>query len=534
MSNRPIPPLGATQPKVSIEAQKGAEEERMIRRYKEEDDDDDDDGDDGQHRLHEQIDREREKARRKREEAAAAAAVVLEDLAHGMATPCILDLKMGAKQRAVRYGLSKAKMESKLKKSRQTTSHSLAFRMCGVQLYDRISGERVYYNKYYGRKQSEQGVFQTINTFFDSIQEPYKKILIKRLVDKLERLLTILQSLNGFRFWSGSLLFVFDGPSTTLEQVGKMTTTTTTFKVVPEVEADTYDNTKHSFWKDYVAQRKPCVIRGGSKDYIKRMSNDNMIRVAGEDMVTAEERKDMSEGFGKTDWNDDKRLHIPFKDFINKVTTGKVYMTTQDIPLSEYDGGPIKRMGTHIQKLIDNKLIPKNPSILEDTGLTQYQVNMWFGDAKDGRMEPEWRMWDNGEEEEEEEEEEEAQLDKLLDIAIAEGNFDDDDEEEEEEEGPEGKKRKVVMEEEEELKNQGPSHFCNTTIITIDDTGDIMLYHTPLHKEKKKKKKKEVDILQLTIGIIPQCMEVLMINHMLIITGLRDGILSYQLKPPYH
>lgn len=65
----------------------------------------------------------------------------------------------------------------------------------------------------------------------------------------------------------------------------------------------------------------------------------------------------MSEGFGKTDWNDDKRLHIPFKDFINKVTTGKVYMTTQDIPLSEYDGGPIKRMGTHIQKLIDNKLV---------------------------------------------------------------------------------------------------------------------------------------------------------------------------------
>lgn len=147
-----------------------------------------------------------------------------------MATPCILDLKMGAKQRAVRYGLSKAKMESKLKKSRQTTSHSLAFRMCGVQLYDRISGERVYYNKYYGRKQSEQGVFQTINTFFDSIQEPYKKILIKRLVDKLERLLTvsiiiiitttnynnnnqILQSLNGFRFWSGSLLFVFDAQS---------------------------------------------------------------------------------------------------------------------------------------------------------------------------------------------------------------------------------------------------------------------------------------------------------------------------------
>ncbi|EER05448.1 conserved hypothetical protein [Perkinsus marinus ATCC 50983] len=228
------------------------------------------------------------------------------------------------------------------------------------------------------------------------------------------------------------------------------------------------------------------------------MSNDNMIRVAGEDMVTAEERKDMSEGFGKTDWNDDKRLHIPFKDFINKVTTGKVYMTTQDIPLSEYDGGPIKRMGTHIQKLIDNKLIPKNPSILEDTGLTQYQVNMWFGDAKDGRKI--FRIYspdaitqglntngvrhrllrgsrNNGEEEEEEEE---AQLDKLLDIAIAEGNFDDDDdEEEEEEEGPEGKKRKVVMEE--ELKTQGPSHFCNTTIITIDHTGDIMYCIQGIH-----------------------------------------------------
>ncbi|KAF4714517.1 inositol hexakisphosphate kinase 3, partial [Perkinsus olseni] len=166
----------------------------------------------------------------------------------------------------------------------------------------------------------------------------------------------------------------YQGPST----IGG----STTLGEVSQITLD--DDACSTFWKDYIAERKPCVVRGGGKEYIKLMSNAAMMRVAGDEVVTAEERKDESDSFGKTDWSDDKRLHIPFKDFIKRVSTSKVYMTTQDIPISQNDGGPTEKMGPHIQKLIDNNLIPLNPPMLKDTNLTQYQVNMWFGHAKDG------------------------------------------------------------------------------------------------------------------------------------------------------
>ncbi|KAF4739841.1 hypothetical protein FOZ63_016646, partial [Perkinsus olseni] len=73
--------------------------------------------------------------------------------------------------------------------------------------------------------------------------------------------------------------------------------------------------------------------------------------------------------------------------------------------------------------------------------------------------------------------EEEAELDKLLDIAIAEADFDDDDdedEEEEEEEGPHAKKRK--MEEGEDIEkddNQGPLHFCLKNTISPPTNGGV-------------------------------------------------------------
>mmetsp|Transcript_4923 Transcript_4923/g.4056 ORF Transcript_4923/g.4056 Transcript_4923/m.4056 type:complete len:112 (-) Transcript_4923:317-652(-) len=54
-------------------------------------------------------------------------------------------------------------------------------------------------------------------------------------------------------------------------------------KVVDEIkeeDCDHDDDTK-AFWNKYIAQRKPCVIRGKAKEYIKLMSNDNMIKGAG-------------------------------------------------------------------------------------------------------------------------------------------------------------------------------------------------------------------------------------------------------------
>merc|ERR1719221_1599646 len=74
--------------------------------------------------------------------------IVLEDLASSMQKPCILDLKMGYKQRSKSY--TQAKRERCRQKSLESTSHLLGFRLCGIDKEDE------FHDKYWGRNLSTE------------------------------------------------------------------------------------------------------------------------------------------------------------------------------------------------------------------------------------------------------------------------------------------------------------------------------------------------------------------------------------------
>lgn len=134
--------------------------------------------------------------------------VMLEDLAHGISRPCILDLKMGLKQRSIR-NYSEKKVLSKESKSKSTTSHILGFRLGGAQLY-KVDGI-VFHNKYFGRLQDVEGTYEILRSFFKSVANiAIRQKIIKTLIAKLVELREVIKSLWGFRFWSGSLLLIFD------------------------------------------------------------------------------------------------------------------------------------------------------------------------------------------------------------------------------------------------------------------------------------------------------------------------------------
>jgi hypothetical protein len=136
--------------------------------------------------------------------------VMLEDLAHGIARPCILDLKMGLKQRSIR-NYSDKKVKSKEEKSTSTTSHRLGFRLCGAQLYKDDDANITFYNKYFGRLQDDEGTYAVLKSFFDSVSNPStRERIIESLIQKLEQLRVVISQLAGFRFWSGSLLLIVD------------------------------------------------------------------------------------------------------------------------------------------------------------------------------------------------------------------------------------------------------------------------------------------------------------------------------------
>lgn len=139
--------------------------------------------------------------------------VMLEDLAHGLEKPCILDIKMGVMQRSLR-NTSEEKLARARAKSLATTSHLLGLRICGVVYHDPVTDERIYRNKYEGRSLDVLGTYRAFLSFFESVASPdSRKTLILIFVEKLSRLRDVVAKLTGVRFWSGSLLLVYDAAS---------------------------------------------------------------------------------------------------------------------------------------------------------------------------------------------------------------------------------------------------------------------------------------------------------------------------------
>ncbi|CAE8644987.1 unnamed protein product, partial [Polarella glacialis] len=130
--------------------------------------------------------------------------IVLQDLASSMKKPRIMDLKMGFKQRSQRHSLRKR--ERCRMKATSSTSHFLGFRICGIQREDR------FFDKYWGRKMPLADMHAVLSEFFvpPDVSADDRHRILKGFVEKLQGMRGMVSSLGGWRFWSTSLLFLFD------------------------------------------------------------------------------------------------------------------------------------------------------------------------------------------------------------------------------------------------------------------------------------------------------------------------------------
>jgi len=163
--------------------------------------------------------------------------IVIEDLTHGFAKPCILDIKIGRQS----YGedadeSKKANMAAKDKKS---TTWTLGARITAVKVYQVETGNYIKKSKDYGKTIKTEDFQSALSEYFHNGKE-LRRGLIPKFLEKIKEIKEWIESQGDVRLYSSSILFVYDGEGSDDNVVIKMIDFAHVFKITDDGKDDGY------------------------------------------------------------------------------------------------------------------------------------------------------------------------------------------------------------------------------------------------------------------------------------------------------